>query len=229
MIVIRPLWAWVVTGLLGFVSLLAFVRDEFLNAPAAAELRIVPHIPPWPWSVWGLCCALAMIAIIFEGSFRAYRQQQTTIEALEKAAREVSVERPIRFLTIGLGRVGLTEDRQMHLLSQINFLFENTGPRPLNYDVKKSEFWVNDIAVTASDPDRATGIISAGERLTYGGNLSIPLLIPTLPFMIKLHLIMEYDNVPPLATRTMETETLYTFHSVDPMRWDNLILRRDER
>jgi hypothetical protein len=45
MIVLRPLWAWLVTGALGIVTALAFFRDEFLPPGVAAQMHIQNLVP----------------------------------------------------------------------------------------------------------------------------------------------------------------------------------------
>ncbi len=87
MIVLRPVWAWLVTGLLGLVSLVAFVRDEFLPRGVAERLRFLQLAPAWPWYWWALAFAAAILAVVFEGSFRAAEGQRARISELEEARK----------------------------------------------------------------------------------------------------------------------------------------------
>jgi hypothetical protein len=86
-IVLRPVWAWLVTGLLGLVSLLAFVRDEFLSPAVAERFRFLRWAPMWPWYCWALAFAAAILAVVFEGSFRAAEGQRARILELEEARK----------------------------------------------------------------------------------------------------------------------------------------------
>jgi len=85
-IVLRPIWAWLIAGLLSFVSLLAFARDEFLAPDIAQQYRLLRWAPSWPWYWWALAFAGTILCVVFEGSFRSAERQRRRIDELEALA-----------------------------------------------------------------------------------------------------------------------------------------------
>src|SRR5665213_2485047 len=77
--VLRPIWAWLIAGLLSFVSLLAFARDEFLAPDIAQQYRLLRWAPSWPWYWWALAFAGTILCVVFEGSFRSAERQRPPV------------------------------------------------------------------------------------------------------------------------------------------------------
>jgi len=203
-------------------------RDEVLPDDIKQNWRVLNMLPRWDWGWWVVSVAMPLLVIVLESSYRVRRRMEAEKAAILQTLQQIGLDRPVVFETIGLENITPLHDGS-HLLRRITFRFRNTGTKVLRYRIVRSVFQIENVEATAEDPNITRGYISAGEALSYGGDLSSQIIIPSFPFSVRLHLIMEYDNVPPVAIRIFETETLYSFNSIQPIVWTNVILKRDER
>ena len=92
LVVAHPIWKWLIVGALGSLSLVAFVRDEFLQPQTSAKFHLLDFLPAFSWKDWALVTLIALVAIIFEASFRAYRVLSSENETLAaKLAPKLSI------------------------------------------------------------------------------------------------------------------------------------------
>lgn len=83
LVVVRPVWTWLIAGLLTMMSLAAFLRDEFLTGEQKESWKLLNVLPHWSWELWAIIFLAILILVVLEGSYRLDRERQAKISALE--------------------------------------------------------------------------------------------------------------------------------------------------
>ena len=90
---LRPLWAWGWVGVVGLVSGLTWIRDEFIPAEVAAKLKIIGLLPHWSFGWWGAAWIGALWLVLFEGSYREARELRGKLARAEFEAKALAERR----------------------------------------------------------------------------------------------------------------------------------------
>jgi hypothetical protein len=75
------LWAWIWVGPVGFVSGVAWLRDEVGSAAFSSKYKAVNYLPHWSSGWWVAAWLAVFWVILFEGSYRQARKLQSEIDA----------------------------------------------------------------------------------------------------------------------------------------------------
>ena len=95
---LHPIWTWLLLGLLGFISLLAWIRDEFLSSALQDELKIIKLLPSWPAITWLLAFSVALLLVLFEGSYRAMRVLEEERDEFKDKLEAIAQNRPLAYV-----------------------------------------------------------------------------------------------------------------------------------
>lgn len=67
---ILPVWTWIIVGGFVVISVLTWVRDEFLSFEQREAWRIPEILPHWSLTTWLICLLIVTLIVLFEGSYR---------------------------------------------------------------------------------------------------------------------------------------------------------------
>lgn len=221
MIVVRPIWAWIVTGLLGFASLLAFLRDEFLPQELDQKLKLLNIAPHWQWYWWMIAFLSMFICVVIEGSFRASETSEKEIGLLKDKLSLVSIKRPFSYvdLSVVAGPPGV--------LRQIELIYRNKSDDLLQYKNNNIHVDVNGDPIPLGNISHEMQYIPPGEDRTFGIRMDGAKPI-ALPFSITVASDVSYDNVPSLVLRTTKITVKYTFNTWNGKPAGAFIINSDE-
>lgn len=225
MIVLRPIWAWLVTGVLAFVSLLAFLRDEFLPAESAAEMHIPAWAPHWPWYWWALILGACLLAVVVEGSYRAYLDLEGKLLSAKEKLEFIGLERTLDYVHMDFN-IQRTSPAEIYVTMTLHF--RNSGDKALSYRVTKAYATVNGVdAKDVKAPTNDTFISAYGKR-TFGFRTVQKVPFNGFPIIVYFGYEIEYDNIPPIKVRTMTRDIEQKVVSIDPpVMWDVVLNERD--
>jgi hypothetical protein len=221
-----------------------------VDPPVRAALLIGPAVVggalAWILSgnaAYGLSAAIVAIVLLFGWKLAAIppRLAKEAADALSEAQRlakeatervseiqrrldEIGADRPISYETLTLDaqrRDGIV------LLSGVTLVFQNASDRTMHYTFKDVTLHVNDDPVALQDPEEASGLIGHREEMGYVVAPLEPVEIPRFSEII-VDFNIDYDNQPPLRTRTTGRRVSCKLESLEPLAATFVILEERE-
>jgi len=224
---LHPAWAWLFL-VLGLVSLLTWVRDEFLSPELQEKLKIVKFLPNWDLSAWLLAFAVTLLVVLFEGSYRAARSLEKQRDDFKDTLEAIERTRPLTYANAAFNFLEPQWQTGEVFITGWALLLENLGDQMLKYTVK--ELYLE------HDGKRAEHILATNEGAYIHArkemqHSSVPaekFSIGKPPTNFIVGFVIEYDNVPPVRVRTTMRRIKFDLASIRPVAISNVILDQNE-
>jgi hypothetical protein len=208
-----PRRSWLLAGLIvvGLVGALLTWRDQLPPGEFRARLGVLPH---WSWGWWVLTMSLLALALVVESSFRARRRLELEQDKIRQDLRSFGPESCLSIDRISLN-TGSIRDREF--FEGIHISFRNISADDITFKLTVRSVTINGIALALPDGAFLDGIARPGREAPLDVTFVAGIFLFSLNRII-IDFDLQYDNIPPLLSRTLKRRMLYRVSTADRPR-----------
>jgi hypothetical protein len=227
-VLIHPIWAWVIIGPLSLISLLAWLRDEFLSPSWQEKLKILNILPDWDWRTWAIAAAGVLIAAMLEGSYQAFRKVEIERSQFYDDLQAISLDRPLAYVNSHFNFQMDNYNNRTAYITSWNIILENLSDRMIKFDIVDSFIQHGDDRPDNLAPVSNGAFIHARQQMQHATVPERPIFIGNIPSAFVIGFSIKYDNVPPIRQRITSREIEFNVNSLMPVSISNVIISQSE-
>jgi hypothetical protein len=210
-----------------------FLLAGLIAARNPASKPIIESLDLSGWKIAAIVFGSIIFIRLVLAPYWLWRERVRTVDNLQNVLTAIGEDRPLAYYNSLFNFFAPSFQNGKIALTAWGISIENLGDKMLKYEVQ--DFWLEDAKgsrfIAKPIPDKG-GFISAKTKMNYSA-LSVDdegmFLGNGVGTQWVIGFRIEYDNVPPLKSRTTEQKIQFTLTSLVPMATGNTILYRDER